>query len=111
MANEIKKDFKALSPFDTNIAMQIRTGASYEVADAQLEQALLDLRIVVGEDWPFIERIHEAWLSYRKALEFWAYQQFEGGTHAPLAMTSAGLSETERRTAEIIEEVKYLRSL
>ena len=111
VVNEMKEDFQKFDPFDSNVAMKGRAGASYEVANAQLEQALVDLRLVVGEDWPFIERTHEAWLVYRKSLEEWAYQQFEGGTHAPLSMTMAGLSETERRTAEIREEVDYLRSL
>ena len=108
---EIKEDMGRFGPYDDNIAMQIRTGAAYEVANAQLEQALVSLGLIVDEaDWVYVEKIQDAWKGYRGALEKWAYRQYEGGTNAPLAMVSAGLGETERRIKEILEEVSDLAS-
>ena len=102
---EIKEDMGRFGPHDTNVAIQIRTGAAYEVANAQLQQALVGFGLTVDEaDWTYVEKIQDAWKQYRSALEDWAYHQYEGGTHAPLAMTAAGLAETERRTKEILDE-------
>lgn len=93
--------------FHSNVAMKARTGAAYGVADAHLEQALMDLRLLLGEsEAEALEAAQERWCEYRKALEVCARLEFEGGTHAPLAGMMAGLAETERRTAEIRAQVQ-----
>lgn len=92
--------------FVSNVAMRARTGTAYDVADAQLEQALMDLRLLLREgEQDALEAAQEMWSDYRNALEVCAGLEFEGGTHAPLAGTLAGLSETERRTVEIRAQV------
>lgn len=78
--------------FHSNVAMKARAGAAYGVADAHLEQAL--------------EAAQAHWREYRTALEVCAGFEFEGGTHAPLAGMMAGLTETERRTAEVHSQVQ-----
>lgn len=88
--------------FHSNLAMKARTGAAYGVADAHLDQALMDLRLLLSDnEIEALEVAQERWTEYRRALEVCAGLEFEGGTHAPLAGMMAGLTETERRTAEI----------
>ena len=88
--------------FHSNVAMKARTGAAYVVADAHLEQALMDLRLLLGErEKEALEAAQALWREYRLALEVCANLEFEGGTHAALAGMMAGLTETERRTAEV----------
>lgn len=92
--------------FQSNVAMKARTGAAYTVADARLEQAIMDLRLLIGEhEFELLAAAQEKWRDYRRALEDCALREFEGGTHATLAMALAGLSETERRTDEIKAQV------
>jgi len=92
---------------ETNYAMKMRVGAAYEVAVAQLNQALTDLRLRVREsEWEQIEKTQEKWEAYRTEVETCALLRYEGGTHAGLAVALAGLAETERRTAEIEAEVE-----
>lgn len=92
--------------FQSNPAMKARTGAAYTVADARLEQAIMDLRLLIGEsEFEVLEVAHQKWQDYRRSLEDCALREFEGGTHATLAMALAGLSETERRTDEIKAQV------
>lgn len=82
--------------------MKLRTGAAYEVAEAHLEQVLMDLRLLLSEyEYDALKKAQDRWRDYRGALEDCALREFEGGTHAPLAMMLAGLSETERRTEEV----------
>lgn len=93
--------------FHSNVAMKARTGAAYGVADAHLEQALMDLRLLLGErEYEALEAAQAHWREYRMALEVCAGLEFEGGTHAPLAGMMAGLTETERRTAEVRSQVQ-----
>lgn len=92
--------------FMSNYAMKARTGAAYGVAEAHLDQALMDLRLLIGEhEWEHIEKAQGHWRAYRRSLEDAALREYEGGTHATLAMSLVGLAETERRTAEIRAQV------
>ena len=92
--------------FQSNVAMKARAGTAYGVADAQLDQALMDLRLLIGEhEWEHIKKAQAHWREYRSALEDAALREYEGGTHATLAMTMVGLAETERRAAEIRAQV------
>lgn len=91
--------------FDTNYAMKSRTRAAYDVAEAQLSQALTDLQLLSGgEDETLIE-VQKRWTDYRTALEGREMARYQGGTHATLALALAGLAETERRTEEVRAEV------
>lgn len=93
--------------FLSNVAMKARTGADYGVADASLEQALVDLRLLLSvEEAKALDVAQRQWTEYRKALEVCAGLEFEGSTHAPLAGMMAGLIETERRTTEIRAQVQ-----
>jgi uncharacterized protein YecT (DUF1311 family) len=93
--------------FHSNVAMKGRASAAYEVAEAKLNQALMDLGLLVSErEWEAIDRAQDQWRSYRKALEDCALREYEGGTHATLALMLVGMAETERRTAEILAQVK-----
>ena len=90
----------------SNFAMKSRTNATYMVAEARLQQALLDLSLLIGEkqrDALTVTQKH--WEDYRASLSDFAELEFEGGTHAPLAAAWAGLSETERRTEEVLAEI------
>jgi uncharacterized protein YecT (DUF1311 family) len=92
--------------FLTNYAMKVRTGESYKVAEAELDQALADLQLLLGErEWACVQEAQEHWRAYRNALSESARLEFEGGTHAGLAATFVGLTETERRTAQVREQV------
>ena len=96
--------------FDNNAAMKMRAGAAYEVAEAKLLQAQLDLRLVMGDDdHVSFDAVQGAWATYRDELISFAASEFEGGTHAGLAGVLAGLAETERRTEEILADVKGRR--
>ena len=93
--------------FQSNMAMKMRTGAAYEVAEAKLNQALMDLRLLVGElEWECVEKAQQYWQGYRRALEDWALREWDGGTGATLAMALIGMAETERRADEIRAQVK-----
>ncbi len=92
--------------FQTNLGMQIRTRAAHDVAEANLDQALTDLHLIIGDrEGELLDTAQELWRAYRAALVQCAYYEYEGGTHAPLAAGLAGLSETERRTAELRAQV------
>jgi uncharacterized protein YecT (DUF1311 family) len=93
--------------FQTNVGMQVRTRAAHDVADAALEQAVTDLHLMMGErESELLNSAQEHWRAYRDALVQCAYYEYEGGSHAPLAAGLAGLSETERRTAELRSQVQ-----
>lgn len=48
--------------FHSNYAMKARTGAAYAVAEGQLEQALMDLRLLVGQDQAeVLEEVQKKW--------------------------------------------------
>lgn len=103
----IEEEPDTYAAFLSNVAMKARTGADYGVADANLEKALVDLRLLLrDEETEALEVAQERWTEYRNALEVCAGLEFEGGTHAPLAGMMAGLTETERRTAEIRSQVQ-----
>lgn len=94
------------SPLQSNVALKARTSAAYDVAKAQLEQALMDLRLMISErEYEAVEVAQERWQEYRRALEDCALREYEGGTHATLALLLSGLGETERRTQEIRAEI------
>lgn len=103
----IEEEPDTYAAFLSNVAMKARTGADYGVADANLEKALVDLRLLLSdEETEALDVAQERWTEYRKALEVCAGLEFEGGTHAPLAGLMAGLTETERRTAEVRSQVQ-----
>lgn len=106
VVDDMTKEATGPYAFHSNFAMKARTGASYGVADAYLEQALMDLRLLLSEsESEVLEHAQERWREYRSALEVCAALEFEGGTHAPLASMMAGLTETERRTSELRAQV------
>jgi len=87
--------------------MKAPAGAAYEVSEAQLTQALMGLTLLISDkEAKALGAAQRKWLEYRRLLEICAALDFEGGTHAPLAASMTGLSETERRTAEIRAQVK-----
>lgn len=93
--------------FHSNMAMKMRTSAAYEVAEAKLNQALMDLRLLVSDnEWQCAESTQKHWKAYRTSLEDWALQEWNGGTGATLAMVLVGMAETERRADEIRAQVK-----
>ena len=95
------------SAFLTNYAMKVRTGTAYSVADAQLNQALEDLRLLMTDkEWECLEKVQEHWKAYRHSLAESGRLEFEGGTHAGLASIFVALSETERRGAEVRAQVE-----
>lgn len=92
--------------YHNNVAMKARTGAAYQVAEASLEQALLDLQLLMNEyENEALVSAQDRWREYRTALENCALREYEGGSHAPLAMILVGLAETERRAEEIRAQV------
>lgn len=110
-ANEVVDSFASVNSepaaFQTNVGMQMRTGAAYDVANAKLDQAVADLQLIISdEESELLDNAQQLWRAYRHALVKCAYCEYEGGTHAPLAAGLAGLTETERRTAEIRAQVE-----
>ncbi len=92
--------------YQSNFAMKARAGAAYEVAEAKLKQVILDLEILLSpRENQGLEASQAAWTEYRKSLENRSLKQFEGWTHATLAMTLTGLTETERRVEELRVEI------
>lgn len=92
--------------YQSNIVMKARARAAYDTAEAKLNQALLDLRLLIRtEEQESLDVAQACWEAFRKALEDCALREYAGGSHAPLAMALRGLAETERRTAEIKAEV------
>ena len=76
----LAKDAKGPSAFHSNVALKARTGAAYDVAKAQLDQALMDLRLLIGEhEYKAVEAAQEHWREYRRALEDCALREYEGG--------------------------------
>jgi uncharacterized protein YecT (DUF1311 family) len=103
----IEQEPDTYAAFLSNVAMKARTGAEYGVADANLEKSLVDFRLLLSdEEAGALEVAQKRWTDYRKALEVCAGLEFEGGTHASLAGIMAGLTETERRTAELCAQVQ-----
>lgn len=99
---EMMDDVREPDAFQSYVAMKARMAAAHDVAEAKLEQALMDLRLLIAEhEGGALENAQDRWREYRTALGDCALREYEGGTHAPLAMIFAELSETERRTEEI----------
>lgn len=87
--------------------MKAKASAAYEVSEAKLKQVLLELEIRLSErENEMLEAAQVAWSAYRTSLENRSLRQFEGGSHATLAMTITGLVETERRIEELRVEVE-----
>ena len=58
----LAKDADEPEEFNSNIAMKMRAGAAYEVAESRLRQALTDLQILVPEhQWATIEKAQMHW--------------------------------------------------
>jgi uncharacterized protein YecT (DUF1311 family) len=107
VTEDILGDSSEPEAFQSNMAMKMRAGAAYEVAEAKLEQALMDFRLLIDEhEWEHIEKAQEHWRAYRACLEDAALREYAGGTHATLAMSLVGMAETERRADEIRAQVK-----
>lgn len=101
------RDASEPDAFQSNFAMKARAGAAYEVANAQLMQALMDLKLLISDkEAKALDAVQRKWIDYRRLLEISAALEFQGGTHAPLAASMTALSETERRTAEIRAQVE-----
>ena len=98
-------DLEGARAFDTNFAMNTRARAAYDVAESQLSQALMDLRLLSGGDDKKLDEVQQRWADYRTALENREMSKYQGGSHATLALALAGLAETERRTEEVRAEV------
>jgi len=106
VVENMAQDAEDASPLQSNVALKARTSAAYGVANAQLDQSLMDLRLMISErEYEAVEVAQERWREYRKALEDCAFREYEGGTHATLALLLSGLGETERRTQEIRAEI------
>lgn len=112
-AKAVEEFAETLKPdaFSSTVAMKARTGASYRVAEARLDEALMDLRLLLSDDDQVsLLEVQAAWEAYRSKLEDRALREYIGGTHATLAMALAGLAETERRMEEIRNEIVERRS-
>lgn len=98
--------------FHTNFAMKRRAAAAYGVADAHLQQALEDLRLLLSDsEDEALDTVQERWAEYRTAMRDMAELLFEGGTHAPLFGMMTAITETERRTAEVRASVEMRSKL
>jgi uncharacterized protein YecT (DUF1311 family) len=109
VVEQLSADADAIEPeaFQNNVAMKMRMSAAYEVANAKLNQALMDLRLLMGgAEWEQMEEAQKHWKAYRDGLECSALHEYEGGTNATLAMAFVGMAETERRADEIRAQVK-----
>ena len=88
--------------FSNTVAMGARAAAASDVAEAQLQQALVDLFLLTHEpEREHLDAAYAAWVEYRRTLQSAAGAEYSGGTFAPIAGTLAGIAETERKTAEI----------
>ncbi|MES2174894.1 MAG: lysozyme inhibitor LprI family protein [Pseudomonadota bacterium] len=106
VVEDFAEDASEPDAFHSNVAMKARTGAAYEVAEAKLQQVLMDLQLLLSErENGALEIAQQHWREYRRALEDCALLEYGGGTHAPLAMVFAGLNETERRADELRAQV------
>ncbi len=86
--------------------MKMRADAALDVANAKLDQAIVDLRFLLRSDEEAkLADTQVSWAAYRDASSSYARQQFDGGTHAPLTAALTAVAETERRTAEIEAEI------
>lgn len=93
--------------FQSNAAMKARAGAALIVAESHLNQAVMNLRLLLNDkEEEALNATQRHWEDYCGSLSTLAWLEFEGGTHAPLAGTLAKLAETERRTAEVRTHVK-----
>lgn len=102
IVEEVVDEAREPDAFHSNAAMKARTSAEYDVADAKLQQSLLDLKLLMPEsEITALSAAQERWTEYRAALEECSRREYEGGTHSSLAGLFAGLAETERRTEEI----------
>lgn len=114
-ANEVIDSFSSTdtepAAFQTNAGMQIRAKAAHDVATANLEQVVVDLHLMMSErESELLGKAQERWRAYRDALVQCAYYEYDGGTHAPLAALFMELAETERRTAEIKDQIEERRT-
>lgn len=106
MVEEIAEDANEPDYFSSNVAMKARATAAYEVAEAKLQQSILDLRFLLNErENKALKITQQHWRDYRRAMENCALFEYEGGSHATLAMVFAGLSETQRRADELRAQV------
>lgn len=97
--------------FQNMMATRVRKSAAFDVAEAKLAQALLDLELLLEpHEQGALQAAQECWRAYRDALHQCALVEYDGGSMAPLAAVLAGLSETERRTQEILVQVAERRS-
>jgi uncharacterized protein YecT (DUF1311 family) len=103
---QLANDVTEPKAFQSNYAMKMRTGAAYGVAEAKLNQALQDLKLLVSDgEWEYVERAQQHWAAYRETLVEGARRKYEGGTHAGLAAGLTAVAETDRRADEIRAQV------
>ena len=95
------------APFATTFALHARASAAADVANAELEQALVDLRLLSDDlDVETIDTVQASWRAYRTEIMQAAAAEFAGGSQAPLAAALAGISETERRLSDVRGSVR-----
>lgn len=106
IVEEVADEAREPDAFHSNVAMKARTHAEYNVADAKLNQSLLDLKLLMRErEIEALATAQDSWTAYRAALEECSRREYEGGTHSSLASLFAGLAETERRAEEIRSQI------
>jgi uncharacterized protein YecT (DUF1311 family) len=93
----------------TQAAMNLRSAASYRTANAQLEEALLELEHFADPD--DLRRVQDAWEVFRDQQAEFTASQYAGGTVVPLIRASEAEALTRQRLDWARAEVEERRKL
>jgi uncharacterized protein YecT (DUF1311 family) len=109
--SEVDDDANLPPGYWTTAAMRGRAHARFAVVDAQLDEAFTELATLVShEETEPLSKSHTAWQTYRDQQIDYAYARYPGGTSGPLYGTLHGIEVTERRLAELQQEIEARRA-
>jgi uncharacterized protein YecT (DUF1311 family) len=97
--------------FWTQTAMNMRAYASAKTADAQLQQALTDLLLLLSpEEEKVLDQLNSAWSEYRDKQSKFAAAQYTGGSIMPLIRSSEYENVTLQRLKTVLADVEERKS-
>jgi hypothetical protein len=102
------------SPLDTTAALGAQLDARARTLDSEIEELMLKLGILAGDDPNYAEALegaHAAWKVYQQAEGHAAFEEMAGGTGRHINGLSTVIEVAELRIAYLKDRIAYRESL
>lgn len=107
LEDEIPEDIDLPSQYTSTYAMKFRLDSKLSTLDAQINEALTELRILLSDDeYEAAIQVQSSWTEYRIAEGEFASVGARGGTGETIYAFSAMISVSETRLAMLREQIR-----